>query len=209
MLGGEQRLRIRCLLVHRNAHVVDRVDDVFDLLRIDDLGGQVIVHLRIGEVALFLAARDQQLQLRLAILRHDRGARRRRWASCCRPRRLCRAALPARARRRARPRRLSWAQPQASPAPCRGSTGTFFECGGGFDRFAVGGRALLAGGGQRLVLACRHGARRDRFTFPYVGPRPGQLKRRQRKARNSIGRGGELPNSACSIGGFGHRMNMS
>jgi hypothetical protein len=31
---------IRRLLVHRDAHIVDRVDDVFDLLRIDDLGGR-------------------------------------------------------------------------------------------------------------------------------------------------------------------------
>ena len=73
-LGGEQRLGIRCLLVHRNAHVVDGVDDVFDLLRIDDLGGQVIVHLRVREVALLLAARNQQLQLRLAVLGHGRHA---------------------------------------------------------------------------------------------------------------------------------------
>ena len=71
---GEQRLGVRCLLVHRNAHVVDGVDDVFDLLRIDDLGGQVVVHLRVGEVALLLAARDQQLQLRLAVLGHRRHA---------------------------------------------------------------------------------------------------------------------------------------
>ncbi len=73
-LAGEQRLGIRCLLVHRDAHVVDGVDDVFDLLGIDDLGGQVIVHLRVGEVALLLAARDQQLQLRLAVLGHRRYA---------------------------------------------------------------------------------------------------------------------------------------
>src|SRR5215472_14483242 len=73
-LGGEQRLGIRCLLVHRNAHVVNGVDDVFDLLRIDDLGGQVIVHLCVGEIALLLAARNQQLQLRLAVLGHHRYA---------------------------------------------------------------------------------------------------------------------------------------
>ena len=64
---SEQRLGVRCLLVHRDAHVVDHVDDVFDLLRIDDLGRQVIVDLDVGQVALLLAARDQQLQLRLAL----------------------------------------------------------------------------------------------------------------------------------------------
>ena len=69
-LGLQQRLGVRCLFVHRNAHVVNRVDDVLDLLRIDDLGGQVIVHLRVGQVALLLAARDQQLQLRLPVFRH-------------------------------------------------------------------------------------------------------------------------------------------
>ena len=67
-LGEQQRLGVRCLLVHRDAHVVNHVDDVFDLLRIDDLGRQVIVDLAIGEVALFLAARDQQLELRLAFV---------------------------------------------------------------------------------------------------------------------------------------------
>ncbi len=73
ILGGEQRFRIRRLLVHGNAHVVDHVDDVFDLFRIDDLAGQVVVHLRIGEEALFLAERDQQLELRLPLFGHDRS----------------------------------------------------------------------------------------------------------------------------------------
>ena len=74
ILGGEKRLGVRRLLVHGNAHVVDHVDDVFDLFRIDDLAGQVVVHLRIGEEALFLAERDQQLELRLPLFGHDRGA---------------------------------------------------------------------------------------------------------------------------------------
>ncbi len=71
-IGQQQRLGIRRLLVHRDAHVVDRVDDVFDLLRIDDLGRQVVVDLGIGQVALFLAARDEQLQLRLTVFRDGR-----------------------------------------------------------------------------------------------------------------------------------------
>ena len=66
-LARQQRLGVRCLFVHRNAHVVDRVDDAFDLLGIDDLGRQVIVDLRVGQIALLLAARDQQLELRLAV----------------------------------------------------------------------------------------------------------------------------------------------
>jgi hypothetical protein len=74
LIGGgggireQQRLGVRCLLVHRYAHVVDHVDDVFDLLRIDDLARQVIVDFRVREVALFLAASDQQLELRLALV---------------------------------------------------------------------------------------------------------------------------------------------
>jgi hypothetical protein len=71
-VGEQQRLGIRRLLVHRDAHVVDRVDDVLDLLRIDDLGRKVIVHLGVRQVALFLAARDEQLQLRLAVFRDGR-----------------------------------------------------------------------------------------------------------------------------------------
>ena len=65
----QQRFGIRRLLVHRNAHVVDHVDDVFDLFRIDDLARQMIVDFGVGEVALLLAARDQQLQLRLTLVR--------------------------------------------------------------------------------------------------------------------------------------------
>jgi hypothetical protein len=68
----QQRFGIRRFLIDRDAHVVDCVDDVFDLLRIDDLRRQVIVDFGIGQVALFLAARDQELQLRLAVFRHDR-----------------------------------------------------------------------------------------------------------------------------------------
>ena len=67
-IGQQQRLRVRCLLVHRYAHVVDHVDDVFDLLGIDDLARQVIVDFRVREVALLLAAGDQQLELRLALV---------------------------------------------------------------------------------------------------------------------------------------------
>ena len=47
-VGHQQRLGVRCLLVHRNAHVVDHVDDVFDLLRIDDLARQMVVDLCVG-----------------------------------------------------------------------------------------------------------------------------------------------------------------
>ena len=71
-LAHQQRLGVRCLLVHRDAHVVDHLHDVFDLLRIDDLARQVVVDLRVGQEALLLAARDQQLELRLAVLGRGR-----------------------------------------------------------------------------------------------------------------------------------------
>ena len=74
-LGRENALVVRCLFVHRDAHVVNRVDDLFDLFRIDDFRRQVIVHLRIREVTLFLAARDQQLELRLALFGQHIAAR--------------------------------------------------------------------------------------------------------------------------------------
>ena len=62
-VGENQRLGVRCLLVHRDAHIVDHVDDVFDLLRIDDLARQMIVDLTVREVTLLLAFGDEQLEL--------------------------------------------------------------------------------------------------------------------------------------------------
>src|ERR1700738_1424072 len=70
VLGLQQRLGIRCLFVPRNTHVIDRIDDIFNLLRIHDLGGQVIVHLGISQVTLLIAAGNPKLELRLAILRN-------------------------------------------------------------------------------------------------------------------------------------------
>jgi hypothetical protein len=49
--------------MHRDAHVVNHVDDVFDLLGIDDPAREVIVDFCVGEVALLLAAGDQVLEL--------------------------------------------------------------------------------------------------------------------------------------------------
>ena len=67
-VGKNQRLGVRCLLVHRDAHIVDHVDDVFDLLRIDDLARQMIVDLAVREVTLLLAFGDEQLELRLTFV---------------------------------------------------------------------------------------------------------------------------------------------
>jgi hypothetical protein len=54
--------------VHLDAHVVDHADNVFDLLRIDDVVGQVIVDFGVGQVALFLALDDQGLDFGLLLL---------------------------------------------------------------------------------------------------------------------------------------------
>ena len=43
---------IRRGLMHRDPHIVDHVDDIFDLLRIDDIVGQVIVDLVVSQVTL-------------------------------------------------------------------------------------------------------------------------------------------------------------
>ncbi len=68
-VGQQQGFGIRRLFVHRNTHVVDHVDDVFDLFGIDDFARQMIVDFGVSEVALFLAARNQQLQLGLTLVR--------------------------------------------------------------------------------------------------------------------------------------------
>ncbi len=65
-----QLIGIRCLFVHLDAHVIDHVDDVFDLFRVDDVIGQMIVDLGIGQETLFLALGDQILELGLLILIH-------------------------------------------------------------------------------------------------------------------------------------------
>src|SRR5690606_9449035 len=64
---GRQQLGIGCDLVHLDAHVVDHADDVLDLLRIDDVVGQVIVDFGVGQVALFLALDDEGLDLGLLV----------------------------------------------------------------------------------------------------------------------------------------------
>ena len=60
---SSHRLGVRRFFVHRDTHVIDHVDDVFDLLWIDDVVGQVVVDLGIGQVALFLAAGNQIFEL--------------------------------------------------------------------------------------------------------------------------------------------------
>ena len=47
--------------MHLDAHVVDHADDVFDLLRIDDVVGEVVVDLGIRQVALLAPFGDELL----------------------------------------------------------------------------------------------------------------------------------------------------
>ena len=54
----QQGVFIRCSFVHGDAHVVNHIDDVFDLFGIDDVIGQGVVYLGISEVALGLAVCD-------------------------------------------------------------------------------------------------------------------------------------------------------
>jgi hypothetical protein len=58
-LHQQQRIGVRGHLVNGDPHVVDHADDVFDLLRIDDTFGQVIVDLVVGQVSLILSLCDQ------------------------------------------------------------------------------------------------------------------------------------------------------
>ena len=66
----DQAVRVRCLFMHRNAHVIDHVDNIFDLLGIDDVIRQVIVDLGIGQETLLLTLGDELFQLGLLIFVH-------------------------------------------------------------------------------------------------------------------------------------------
>ena len=58
-VSDRYRRSVRRAFVDLDAHVVDHADDVFDLLRVDDALGQVVVDLGIGQKPLFLALGNQ------------------------------------------------------------------------------------------------------------------------------------------------------
>ncbi len=60
--GEQQRLGIRCLLEHLDTHVIDHLDDLFHLVRVGNILRQVIVHLGVGQIILFLALGDEILE---------------------------------------------------------------------------------------------------------------------------------------------------
>ena len=49
--------------MHRDTHVVNHIDDIFDLLGVDYIVRQMIIDLGVGQVALLLAAGNQILKL--------------------------------------------------------------------------------------------------------------------------------------------------
>jgi hypothetical protein len=57
--GEQQGFGVGRDFVHRDAHAVDHADDVFDLLRVDHVVGEVVVDFGVGQVALFQALADQ------------------------------------------------------------------------------------------------------------------------------------------------------
>jgi len=64
----QQLFGIGGLFDHRDAHIVDHLDDVFDLIGVGNRIRQMVVHFGIGQVTLFLAKGDQQFQLGLLLL---------------------------------------------------------------------------------------------------------------------------------------------
>ena len=165
-LAGEQRLGVRCLFVHRNAHVVDRVDDVFDLLRIDDLGRQVVVDLRVGQVALLLAAAISSLSCD--------------WRSSGRPLpRRGSACGCARVRRR----------PCATQQPCRlAPSGAVLACGAALPgvqhRLDLAcGSADCSGCGRDATRRCTGALLRCALLAAAAAPRAAGLRARRGRLR--------------------------
>ena len=65
--GDQERRRVGCLLVDGDAHVVEHRDDRLEDLVVDELLGQVVVDLLVGQEAARLAHLDERLQLLAAL----------------------------------------------------------------------------------------------------------------------------------------------
>ncbi len=57
--GNQQGVRIGRCFINIDAHVVDHLDDVFNLIRIRNIFGQMVIDLSIGQESLFPAFGDQ------------------------------------------------------------------------------------------------------------------------------------------------------
>ncbi len=62
-VAEHQRVGVGGNFMDVDAHAGDQTDDVFDLLRVDHVVGQVIVDFGVGQVALFQALADQELDV--------------------------------------------------------------------------------------------------------------------------------------------------
>ena len=60
---GNAGVEIRRGFMHGDPHIVDHVDDILDLFRLDDIVGQMIIDLVVGQEALFLAFCNQLFEL--------------------------------------------------------------------------------------------------------------------------------------------------
>jgi hypothetical protein len=69
----QQRVGVGRLVEDLDAHVADHRDHALDLLGVDQVVGQVVVDLGVGEVAALLAEHDQALEAALARLDVGRG----------------------------------------------------------------------------------------------------------------------------------------
>jgi len=62
-LGVDVVLESTGFFTHRDTHVINHIDDILNLLRIDDVIRQMIIDVCVGEVALLFAAGDQLFEL--------------------------------------------------------------------------------------------------------------------------------------------------
>jgi len=92
----QQRFGVRGLLVDLHAHVVERADNAVDRRRLREVVRQVVVDLRVGQVALLLAQLDERAHLALtlfSLLRRQLGRHGDRFARALALRRAARRSL--------------------------------------------------------------------------------------------------------------------
>src|SRR5690606_36395401 len=61
-IAHEQRVGVGRLIVDRNAHVAERADDAIDGFRINQVIGQVVVDLTVGQISTLLTQLNQYFQ---------------------------------------------------------------------------------------------------------------------------------------------------
>ncbi|CCJ86123.1 hypothetical protein BN133_2500 [Cronobacter dublinensis 582] len=63
VFSKQQIVGVRRFFHHLDAHIVDHLDDVFDLIGVDDIFRQMVIDLGIGQIALLLTTGDKKLKL--------------------------------------------------------------------------------------------------------------------------------------------------